>query len=119
MDQLHRQQLRQIGKPLGLRPGNLELGLATLVFGKTDRYLTPLQFTLGKQGKGPLPLADDPPGQMSAKGAPQTKVVNGFQHAGLAAAIAPDQNVEAGRQLETGLLDIAKVAELEFDQGHD
>lgn len=53
---------------------------------------------------------------MSAKGAPQPKVVNGFQHAGLAAAIAPDQNVEAGRQLETGLLDIAKVAELEFDQ---
>lgn len=55
MDQLHRQQLRQIGQPLGLRPGNLELGLATLVFGKTDRNLTPLQLTLGKQGKGPFP----------------------------------------------------------------
>ncbi len=119
MDQLHRQQLGQIGQTLGLGPGNLELGLATLVLGETDGDLAPLQFALGEQGKRPLPLADDPPGQVSAKGAPQTEVVNGFQHAGLAAAIAPDQDVEAGWQLETGLLDIAKVAELEFDQGHD
>ncbi len=56
---------------------------------------------------------------MSTKGATETEVVNGFQHAGLAAAIAPDQDIEAGRQHETGLLDIAKVAELEFDQRHD
>ena len=60
-----------------------------------------------------------PPGQVSAKGTTETEVVNGFQHAGLAAAVAPDQDVETGRQLETGLLDIAKVAELELDQGHD
>ena len=119
VDQLHRQQLCQIGQSLGLGPGDLELGLTTLVLGESNGYLTPLQFALSKQGKGPLPLADDPPGQVSTKGATKAKVVNGFQNAGLATAIAPDQDVEAGGQLETGLLDIAKVAELEFDQGHD
>jgi hypothetical protein len=56
---------------------------------------------------------------VSTKRTTETKVVNGFQHAGLAAAIAPDQDIEAGGQRETGVLDVAKVAELEFDQGHD
>jgi hypothetical protein len=56
---------------------------------------------------------------MGTKRAAETKVMNGFQHAGLAAAVAPDQDIEAGRQRETGVLNVAKVAELEFDQGHD
>lgn len=53
---------------------------------------------------------------MGTKRAAETKVMNGFQHAGLAAAVAPDQDIEAGRQRETGVLNVAKVAELEFDQ---
>ena len=55
MDQLHRQQFGQLGQALGLGTGDLELGLATLVLGEADGHLAPFQFTLGKQGKRPLP----------------------------------------------------------------
>ena len=119
MDQLHRQQLGEIRQTLGLGPGNLELGVAILLLGEADGNRTPLELALGEQDKSLLALANDSPGKMSAKGAAQAKVVNGFQHAGLAAAIAAHQDVEAGRQLQAGVLDVAKVVELEFDQGHD
>lgn len=56
-----------------------------------------------------LVVADHPTGLQTAKGAAMAERIHRLQHAGLAAAVSADQEVESRRQRQIRRLDIAEI----------
>lgn len=56
-----------------------------------------------------LVVANDPTGLQAAEGAAMAERIHRLQHAGLAAAVGADQEVESRRQRQIRRLDIAEI----------
>lgn len=108
-DQLHGQQLRQLGHLVAVAAIDAYFAVTLTALAQSYRQLALRAFDAAVQHELRLVVANDPTGLQAAKGAAMAERIHRLQHAGLAAAVGADQEVESRRKRQIRRLDIAEV----------
>jgi len=108
-NQLHRQQLRQLGDFVAVAAVDADFAVAGAVFTQADRQLALAAFNPPVQHKRVLIVTNYASGLQTAECAAVAQRINRLQHAGFTAAVGAHKKIKARRQREIGLLDITKI----------
>ncbi|MNZ66284.1 hypothetical protein D3C78_845040 [compost metagenome] len=117
-NQLHRHQQRQFSHFMAVGAVDAHFAVAQLVFRQANRGFTLAALKPTVQDKSILFVADNATNLQATKRTAVAERVDGFQHAGFAAAVSANQEIKAGGESEIRAFNIAKVADQQAGERH-